>query len=186
MERSTLEVGDCARWYCAVIIDNYTVTGYYLVDGIYPNFSIFVKSLAAPTSEKEKLFVRMQEAVRKDVERAFGVLKGRWRILAHPCEIWDTSVMSKVMLTCIILHNMMVEEGLVDADIEPAPLGRALPALPREPPHGLRDELACLELRARLIEHVWHHHGRVLFWGALFLHTCIHFSFLKATIMSNM
>nr|GEU63069.1 hypothetical protein [Tanacetum cinerariifolium] len=34
-------------------------------------------------SEKNALFKRKQESARKDVERAFGVLQGRWHIICH-------------------------------------------------------------------------------------------------------
>ncbi|BFG41560.1 hypothetical protein CerSpe_278340 [Prunus speciosa] len=52
---------------------NYTM-GYYLFDGIYPPWSTFVKTIPSPQGNKKKLFATSQEAARKDVERAFGVL----------------------------------------------------------------------------------------------------------------
>ncbi|XP_028945290.1 uncharacterized protein [Malus domestica] len=51
--------------------------GYYLTDGIYPSWSIFVKSFSHPDSAKKKLFSQRQESYRKDVERAFGILQAR-------------------------------------------------------------------------------------------------------------
>ena len=51
--------------------------GFYLVDGIYPSWSVFVKAPSFPVEAKEKAFKKLQESARKDVERAFGVLKGR-------------------------------------------------------------------------------------------------------------
>nr|XP_043635130.1 uncharacterized protein LOC122606231 [Erigeron canadensis] len=50
---------------------------YYLADGIYPEWSMFVKSFSCPQDEKRKKFKKYQESARKDVERAFGVLRGR-------------------------------------------------------------------------------------------------------------
>ena len=47
--------------------------GFYLVDGIYPAWSVFVKAYSFPTIYKEKFFKSLQESARKDVERAFGV-----------------------------------------------------------------------------------------------------------------
>ncbi|XP_052621098.1 uncharacterized protein LOC111901508 [Lactuca sativa] len=49
--------------------------GYYLGDGIYPNYSTLMKAYSVPRSEKAKLFTKKQESARKDIERAFGVLK---------------------------------------------------------------------------------------------------------------
>jgi hypothetical protein len=51
--------------------------GYYLIDGIYPPWSIFVKTIRKARDSKEARFVKEQEAVRKDVEWAFGVLESR-------------------------------------------------------------------------------------------------------------
>ncbi|XP_074359701.1 uncharacterized protein LOC141699757 [Apium graveolens] len=55
--------------------------GYYLANGIYPAYSTFVKTISAPQGNKRKHFAKMQESVRKDVERAFGVLQARFAIV---------------------------------------------------------------------------------------------------------
>ncbi|KAL7601010.1 uncharacterized protein LOC111887268 [Lactuca sativa] len=58
--------------------------GYYLGDGIYSNYSTLMKAYSVPRSEKAKFFTRKQESARKDIERAFGVLKqtcGRYPML---------------------------------------------------------------------------------------------------------
>ncbi|MFS7991708.1 putative harbinger transposase-derived protein [Helianthus anomalus] len=51
------------------------VYGYYLVDGIYPEWGVFVKSFTrhGTIDPKRLKFNRVQMAARKDVERAFGV-----------------------------------------------------------------------------------------------------------------
>ncbi|GKC74728.1 ALP1-like protein [Tanacetum coccineum] len=51
--------------------------GYYLADGIYPQWAAFVKSFTVARDERNSVFKRRQESARKDVERAFGVLQGR-------------------------------------------------------------------------------------------------------------
>ena len=43
---------------------------YYLADGIYPQWSTFVKTVSKPQGEKRKRFAQMQESARKDVEHA--------------------------------------------------------------------------------------------------------------------
>ncbi|XP_042437256.1 uncharacterized protein LOC122023252 [Zingiber officinale] len=57
---------------------------YYLADGIYPKWSILVQTIHAPQGRKNKLFAMKQEACRKDVERAFGVLQSHFTIVAGP------------------------------------------------------------------------------------------------------
>uniref|UniRef100_A0A0D3B8C5 DDE Tnp4 domain-containing protein n=1 Tax=Brassica oleracea var. oleracea TaxID=109376 RepID=A0A0D3B8C5_BRAOL len=59
---------------------------------------------------KAALFAQRQEAVRKDVERAFGVLQARFGIIKNPARIWDKVKIGKIMRACIILHNMIVED----------------------------------------------------------------------------
>jgi len=46
--------------------------GYYLADGIYPEWQILMKTISEPQSEKQKLYAKRQESRRKDVERGFG------------------------------------------------------------------------------------------------------------------
>nr|GEV72457.1 hypothetical protein [Tanacetum cinerariifolium] len=60
--------------------------GYYLVDGIYPKLATLVKAIPEPTDDDHKriLYKQKQESTRKDVKRAFGVLKRKWVILANP------------------------------------------------------------------------------------------------------
>ncbi|GJU61204.1 retrovirus-related pol polyprotein from transposon TNT 1-94 [Tanacetum coccineum] len=58
--------------------------GYYLVDGIYPELATLVKTISKPADDDHKriLYKQKQKSARKDVERAFGVLKKKWAILA--------------------------------------------------------------------------------------------------------
>ena len=55
--------------------------GYYLADGIYPKWSTIVQTIQEPRSPKNKYFATQQEACRKYVERAFGVLQSRFAIV---------------------------------------------------------------------------------------------------------
>ena len=47
------------------------------------------------------------ESVRKDVERSFGILKGRFRCLKLPILFLSQSDIDNVFFTCAILHNMI-------------------------------------------------------------------------------
>lgn len=49
--------------------------------------------------------------MRKDLERAFGVLVSRFHVLKYPAKLSYRSHISIVMKACFILHNMVVESG---------------------------------------------------------------------------
>ncbi|GJY90686.1 ALP1-like protein [Tanacetum coccineum] len=51
--------------------------GYYLANGIYPQWTTFVKSFTVENNAKHGYFKKRQESARKDIERAFGVFQGR-------------------------------------------------------------------------------------------------------------
>lgn len=93
----------------------YTINGitrdwlYFLVDGIYPPYSIFINTFNHPQNEMEKYFATCQEACRKDIERAFGVLVQRFHILQRPLKNWKWTDIVDIMDCCIIIHNMIVE-----------------------------------------------------------------------------
>jgi hypothetical protein len=83
---------------------------YWLVDGIYPEWGVFVKTISDPQGEKNKYFAKLQEGARKDIERAFGVLQSRFHILANPSRYWYQKKMPNIIKACIIIHNMIIEE----------------------------------------------------------------------------
>ena len=162
--------------------------GYYLADGIYPDWSCFMKTFSQPDSPKQAHFAKEQESTRKvlstqnspnlfltnaqDVERAFGVLQARWHIIAMPSRLWMLDDMKTIMKACIILHNMIVNDGIENCE-QPDVLGQ--PALmtsrvvrPRIAPTislvtnnmiRLRDKVVCQEIRSIIIDHLWSQKG---------------------------
>ena len=82
---------------------------YYLTDGIYPQWKVFVKTLSVSTSNKQKAFCCRQESVRKAVERVFGVLFRQFKILFLPSELWSAKKMGVIAKAAVIIHNMVVE-----------------------------------------------------------------------------
>ncbi|CAL8995543.1 unnamed protein product, partial [Prunus brigantina] len=110
--------------------------GYYLADGIYPRWTTFVKSIPHPRSQKEKIFAAHQEGYRKDVERCFGILQARWAIIRGAARLFDEEVLRSIMMTCIILHNMIVEDEYdydVEEVYEPDPMNTTLTRIYEKP-----------------------------------------------------
>lgn len=115
-------------------VDPYTINRherdwlYFLTDGIYPKWSIYVKTIPDALRELEKhfKFATRHEHVRKDVERCFGTLIQRFRILQYPLRSWYTSDIDLILRACVIMHNMVMEwkkgqDGFVFNDLqEPA------------------------------------------------------------------
>jgi hypothetical protein len=85
---------------------------YFLVDGIYPKWAIFQSTGDKEGSDMEKMFSCQQEGVRKDVERFFAVLNGKFQILDRPFRILDIGFINEIMEACIIIHNMVVEDNV--------------------------------------------------------------------------
>nr|XP_043609620.1 uncharacterized protein LOC122581452 [Erigeron canadensis] len=84
--------------------------GYYLGVGIYPPWSCFLKAYAYPVAKKEKILKKLQESARKDVERAFGLLKNKWNIIERPARMRDKEKITNAMYACVILHNMILKD----------------------------------------------------------------------------
>jgi hypothetical protein len=136
---------------------------YFLVDGIYPAWSIFVKSFSAPQSAKSKHFSRMQEGTRKDVEKAFGVLQARFSFIKQPCKIWDLATMRNIMKCCVILHNLIIENEGESEDftgdnayqkVEFHGLPFSIEEIPNAAASFHNKEQSKL-LREDLVEHLW-------------------------------
>ena len=141
-----------------------------------------MQSIKHLENKAEEYFSTKQEAYRKDVERAFGILQARFAIIRQPTRGWDRDSLSTTMLACIILHNMIVEDERDDYyngesdDDEPNPnrsrRARARiydgPNLPRDPRTGyismaeymfryrrIRSRVGNNNLRNDLVQHVW-------------------------------
>ncbi|XP_047326472.1 uncharacterized protein LOC124930153 [Impatiens glandulifera] len=105
--------------------------GYYLADGIYPPWATFVKAITLPMNRKAKYFTTAQESFRKDVERAFGVLQARFAIVRGPGQFYDRATLKKIMLACIIMHDMIVED---ERELHPQPDISEYEQIPSSPP----------------------------------------------------
>jgi hypothetical protein len=143
--------------------------GYYLADGIYPDWPAFVKSVQHPMERKTAHFAALQESARKDIERAFGVLQSRWAVVRGPAYGWDREHLSDIMTACIIMHNMIVEDEKAEATdtnfddigIKVTPSQGNVPERNAfiEAHHKLRDPAMHSRLQQDLIEHNWNRFG---------------------------
>jgi hypothetical protein len=84
--------------------------GYYLADGIYPEWATLIKTIRNPENLAEAEFAKAQEAAYKDIDSAFGVLQARFAIVRGPSRFWDKATLYDIMTTCVILHNMIIED----------------------------------------------------------------------------
>ena len=83
----------------------------FLANGIHPNWAAFVKATPkdARKNDTEQVFASKQEAVSKDIERAFGILVKKFHILAHPIGMWHKP---EILHTCVVIHGMCIEERI--------------------------------------------------------------------------
>ena len=91
---------------------------FLLADGIYPCWSRFVRTISDPVGIVEKNFAKWQESARKDIERAFGVLQGEFKIVSKPLQAMQPDVIGAIMSTCLICHNMNVEDRAMGEDTD--------------------------------------------------------------------
>ena len=152
---------------------------YYLTDGIYPKWATFIQSIPIPQGPKAVLFAQHQEAVRKDVERAFGVLQARFDIVKNPALFWDKVKIGKIMRACIIVHNMILEdkrEGYTQYDVSEFQQGEDTGSSHVDLTYStdiptnianmmgvrtrIRDRQMHEQLKGDLVEHVWRKFGR--------------------------
>ncbi|GJR94572.1 ALP1-like protein [Tanacetum coccineum] len=102
------------------------------------------------------------EAARKDVERAFGVLKWKWKLIKYPTRGMSRRRLSDVMYTCIILHNMIIHDNgeAISPDYFPEEQHRDDdPVRTHEESMQVTQEIinrtTHLSLKADLVEHLW-------------------------------
>jgi hypothetical protein len=134
-----------------------------------------MKTITLPQTEKHKLFAEHQEGARKDIECAFGVLRSCFSIVRRPARLWKRKSVGRIMLACVILHNMTVEDEREDAtihiDLNENP-GASFALPPKVNTDGnlcfvdvLRKKAAIraqphhTQLKNDLVEHIWRRFG---------------------------
>jgi hypothetical protein len=138
------------------------------VDDIYPRWATFVKTIIGVVpGVKKSWFAKCQEACRKDVERAFGVLQARFAIVRFPAITWSKTQMSETMNACVIMHNMIIESEPEHPVYNPEPYHRQGPLanVDHQVPAAfaaflamrqeIRDTNTHSQLQDDLVEHLW-------------------------------
>eukprot|EP00173_Palmaria_palmata_P001450 Plantae.Rhodophyta-Palmaria_palmata.ctg18086.p1 GENE.Plantae.Rhodophyta-Palmaria_palmata.ctg18086~~Plantae.Rhodophyta-Palmaria_palmata.ctg18086.p1 ORF type:complete len:169 (+),score=21.43 Plantae.Rhodophyta-Palmaria_palmata.ctg18086:328-834(+) len=69
----------------------------------------FCKPIHSPVDAREAHLCERQESTRKDVERFFGCLQGRFKILRNDSFEFDAAFIVSISNCCVILHNMLAE-----------------------------------------------------------------------------
>ncbi|KAA0066137.1 retrotransposon protein [Cucumis melo var. makuwa] len=99
------------------------ITGYYyLCDGGYPNAEGFFgpyrsqwyhlqewRGAGNASTNAKEYFNMKHSSARNVIERAFGVLKGRWAILRGK-SYYPLQVQCRTILACCLLHNLINRE----------------------------------------------------------------------------
>ncbi|GKB28266.1 ALP1-like protein [Tanacetum coccineum] len=139
--------------------------GYYLADGIYPEWASFVKSFTVATDPKHTYFKQRQESARKDVERAFGVLQGRWGLIQQSARAYEVNTLHRIMYAGIIMHNMILEDqnmSVVDFKHVYSNPARSMQTIwidrcetQRRKAKELRDRDTHISLQQNLMNHIW-------------------------------
>jgi hypothetical protein len=60
---------------------------------------------------------KIHSSTRMPIERAFGQLKGRWRILLDVVRSFDIARICKMIYVCCILHNICIERNEHDCEV---------------------------------------------------------------------
>nr|GEU95632.1 putative nuclease HARBI1 isoform X2 [Tanacetum cinerariifolium] len=107
-----LQIGgiDCTKWPWAQCPQAYRAQ--FSRGDFGDKWVVLMKSISQPGSNDVKRirYKQAYEAARKDVERAFGVLKKKWAIVRTPARSRSLKRITHLMYTCIILHNMIRKE----------------------------------------------------------------------------
>lgn len=89
-----------------------------LGDSGYPLEPWLLTPIAEPYTDKENRFNAMHTKARNTIERAFGVLKTRFRCLnKHRVLHYGHEKVGKIVYTCAIFHNMLTHAFDIDSTI---------------------------------------------------------------------
>ncbi|GJX89457.1 putative nuclease HARBI1 isoform X2 [Tanacetum coccineum] len=99
------------------------------------------------------------------VERAFGVLQGRWGLIQQPARAYEVNTLRRIMYAGIIMHNMILEDqnmSVVDLKHVYSNPARSMQTMwidrcetQRRKAKELRDKDTHISLQQNLMNHIW-------------------------------
>ncbi|GKA41321.1 ALP1-like protein isoform X1 [Tanacetum coccineum] len=109
--------------------------------------------------------VEYRNGARKDVERAFGVLQGRWGLFQQSARAYEVNTLRRIMYAGIIMHNMILEDqnmSVVDMKHVYSNPARSMQTVwidrcetQRRKAKELRDKDTHISLQQNLMNHIW-------------------------------
>ena len=84
--------------------------GCYLCYGTYPPWVTFVNTIFEPRGNKRCHFDQKPESAKKDAEKTFEVFQACFTIVCGPAKLCDTEAFREVMIACMIMHTIFVED----------------------------------------------------------------------------
>ena len=94
------------------VIDGYKIRPFLIGDGAYPANTWLLKPFPDNLnfSQEQNKFNRFLSSAKVAVERAFGILKARWRFLLN-CLDHNIENLLDVIISCCVLHNICQMKG---------------------------------------------------------------------------
>ena len=92
------------------IVEKKQIGAYFMCDGGYHLWETLIppyKDQLEGTSMME--WSKHNESSRKDIECVFGINKKRFLFLKHPIRFHDPELIQRAVVTCFVLHNLLLE-----------------------------------------------------------------------------
>jgi hypothetical protein len=110
-----------------------------------------------PVQNEKELFNHRHSSLRQTVERAFGSLKRRFKIIDDATPFFPFAVQVEIVVACCIIHNWVIEDG---GDEFIIPESEIMPSITHQrSSHGQVQDLAFMvNFRQEIANAMWEDH----------------------------